>query len=162
MAYLIDGNNLLGHLFPGAHREPENRLKLVRRLIAFQRFTRARIILVFDGPPSSDVEAMIQGDARLAVLNPDPGGSADALIEAFIASRRDTRRLFVVSTDRGLRAAAREHGATSLTGREFAAELNRVLRQHKDARELDKSEPGPTKLEVRLWSELFKEKGVRS
>jgi len=157
VAYLIDGNNLLGHLFPGAHRDPDNRLKLVRRLIAFQRFTRSRVILVFDGPPSADVEAMIQGEARLAVLNPEPGGSADALIEAFIASRRDTRCLFVVSTERSLRAAARERGAISLTGREFAAELNRVLRQHKDVRELDKSEPRPSKLEVKLWSELFRE-----
>ena len=57
MAYLIDGNNLLGHLFPGAHRDPDNRLKLVRRLIAFQRFTRSRVILVFDGPPSADVDS---------------------------------------------------------------------------------------------------------
>ncbi len=157
MAYLIDGNNLLGHLFPGAHRDPDNRLKLVRRLIAFQRFTRSRVILVFDGPPSADVEAMVRGEARLAVLNPEPGGSADTILEEFIASRRDTRRLFVVSTDRGVRAFAREHGATSLTGRQFAGELNGALREHRSVREMDKKEPRPSKLEVKLWSELFKE-----
>lgn len=157
MAYLIDGNNLLGHLFPGAHRDPDNRLKLVRRLIAFQRFTRSRVILVFDGPPSADVEAMVGGEPRLAVLNPEPGGSADALLEDFIAARRDTRRLFVVSTDRGVRAFARAHGAASLTGREFAAELNAVLREHRSARELDKKEARPSKLEVKLWSDVFKD-----
>jgi predicted RNA-binding protein with PIN domain len=158
MAYLIDGNNLLGHLFPGAHRDPENRLKLVRRLIAFQRFTRARVILVFDGPPSADVEGMVGDAPRFAILNPGPGGSADEVLEEFIASRRDTRRLFVVSTDRGVRAIARQYGAVSLAAREFAAELNGVLREHRSIRELDKKEPGPTKLEVRLWSELFGEK----
>jgi predicted RNA-binding protein with PIN domain len=158
MAYLIDGNNLLGHLFPGAHRDPENRLKLVRRLIAFQRFTRARVILVFDGPPSADIEAMIGDAPRFAILNPPPGGSADTILEEFIASRKDTRRLFVVSTDRSVRAVAREHGAISLVAREFAAELNGVLREHRNARELDKKEPGPSKLEVKLWSELFGEK----
>ena len=158
MAYLIDGNNLLGHLFPGAHRDPENRLKLVRRLIAFQRFTRARIILVFDGPPSADIEAMVGDAPRFAILNPAPGGSADTILEEFIASGRDTRRLFVVSTDRGVRAIALQHGAVSLTAREFAAELNGVLREHRNVRELDKKEPGSTKLEVKLWSELFGEK----
>jgi len=158
MAYLIDGNNLLGHLFPGAHRDPENRLKLIRRLIAFQRFTRARIILVFDGPPSADIEAMVGDAPRFAILNPAPGGSADTILEDFIASGRDTRRLFVVSTDRGVRAIARQHGAVSLAAREFAAELNGILREHRNARELDKKEPGSTKLEVNLWSELFGEK----
>ena len=158
MAYLIDGNNLLGHLFPGAHRDPENRLKLIRRLIAFQRFTRARIILVFDGPPSADIEAMVGDAPRFAILNPAPGGSADAILEEFIASGRDTRRLFVVSTDRGVRAIARQHGAVSLTAREFSAELNGVLREHRNVRELDKKEPGSTMLEVKLWSELFGEK----
>jgi predicted RNA-binding protein with PIN domain len=157
MAYLIDGNNLLGHLFPGAHRDPDNRLKLVRRLIAYQRFTRSRVILVFDGPPSADVEAMIRDEARITVLNPEPGGSADVLLEEFIASRRDTRRLFVVSSDRAVRAFAREHGATSLTGRAFAGELNGVLREHRSVREMDKKEPKPSKLEVRLWSEVFRE-----
>ena len=158
MAYLIDGNNLLGHLFPGAHRAPENRLKLVRRLIAFQRFTRARVILVFDGPPSADIEAMIGDAPRFAILNPAPGGSADTILEEFVASGRDTRRLFVVSTDRGVRAIARQHGAVSLAAREFAAKLNGVLREHRSLRELDKKEPGPTKLEVKLWSELFGDK----
>lgn len=158
MAYLIDGHNVLGHLFPGAHHDPENRLKLVRRLIAFQRFTRARVILVFDGPPAADIEAMIGDAPRFAILNPDRGESADTVLEEFIASRKDTRRLFVVSTDRGVRAIARQHGAVSLAAREFVAELNGVLREHRNARELDKKEPGPTKLEVKMWSELFGEK----
>jgi predicted RNA-binding protein with PIN domain len=157
MAYLIDGNNLLGHLFPGYHRDPDNKLKLVRRLIAFQRFTRSRVILIFDGAPSADAEAMIGDASRFTILNPPPGTSADALLEDVIASRRDTRHFLVVSTDRRVRAAAKQHGAESLTCPEFAAVLKGVLREHRQLKEMDKKEPGPTRLEVKLWSGVFKE-----
>ena len=51
MAYLIDGNNLLGRIAPHELREPAGRDGLVVRLLAFQRVTRARIHLVFDGNP---------------------------------------------------------------------------------------------------------------
>ncbi len=49
MAYLIDGNNLLGHVYAGFHRDPAHRSALVGKLQAFQRQTRTRVILVFDG-----------------------------------------------------------------------------------------------------------------
>ncbi|NTU51408.1 MAG: HD domain-containing protein, partial [Candidatus Aminicenantes bacterium] len=51
MAYLIDGNNLLGRIAPHELREKGGRDGLVVRLLAFQRVTRARIHLVFDGNP---------------------------------------------------------------------------------------------------------------
>ena len=73
MAYLIDGNNLLGFLFPGWHRDPENKLKLVRRLIAFHRSKRVRIILVFDGAPVPDPDEMALPDERFTILHPERG-----------------------------------------------------------------------------------------
>ena len=158
MAYLIDGNNLLGFLFPGWHRDPENKLKLVRRLIAFHRSKRDRIILVFDGAPVPDPAEMALPEERFTILYPDRGSSADSIISELLAAGGDKRHLMVVSSDRAIRTAARLAGARSLTGREFSAELNRTLRERRAEREMDKSEPPPTALETRLWSQVFKER----
>ena len=158
MAYLIDGNNLLGCLFPGWHRDPENKLKLVRRLIAFHRTKRSRVILVFDGAPVPDPDEMALPDERFSILHPERGGSADAIISEFLERGGDKRLLTVVSSDRGIRTAARLAGARSLTCREFALELNRTLRERRAERELDKKEAPPTALETRLWAQVFKDR----
>jgi predicted RNA-binding protein with PIN domain len=158
MAYLIDGNNLLGFLFPGWHRDPENKLKLVRRLIAFHRSKRVRVILVFDGPPIPDPDEMALPDERFTILHPERGGSADTIIAEILARPGDKRHLTVVSMDRAIRTAARLAGARPLTGREFAAELNRTLRERRAEREMDKHENRPTALETRLWAQVFKER----
>jgi predicted RNA-binding protein with PIN domain len=158
MAYLIDGNNLLGFLFPGARRDPENKLKLVRRLIAFHRSRRVRIILVFDGAPVPDPSEMALPRERFDILHPERGGSADAVITEILDLPGDKRHLAVVSSDREIRTAARLAGARPLTGREFAVELNRALRERRAERELDKNEDGPSALETRLWAQVFKER----
>jgi len=157
MAYLIDGNNLLGHLFPGRHRDPENKLKLVRRLLAFKRSKKARIILVFDGAPSADADGMTMAEDRFAIIYPPAGESADAAIRDILAGRTDLRKMSVVSSDREIKADARRRGASVLTSREFSAELNRALKDRKREREMEKNEARPTSLEVRLWSQVFKE-----
>jgi hypothetical protein len=54
MAYLIDGNNLLGRIAPHELRERGGREGLVVRLLAFQRLTRTRIHVVFDGSPEEE------------------------------------------------------------------------------------------------------------
>jgi predicted RNA-binding protein with PIN domain len=158
MAYLIDGNNLLGCLFPGHHRDPENKLKLVRRLIAFHRSKRVRIVLVFDGPPVPDPLDMALPEERFTILHPERGSSADEVIAELMEARADRRHLIVVSTDREIRAAAKLRGARTLTAPEFVAELNRTLRERKSEREMDKVDVRPTPLETRLWSQVFKDR----
>lgn len=157
MAYLIDGNNLLGTLFPGHHRDPENKRKLVRRLIAFQRSRRSRLILVFDGIASADAEAMAASQERFDIVHPPPGESADAAIREILEGMSDLRKLVVVSSDREIRSFARLKGATLMAGREFRSELNRTLKARRSEKEMEKNESDPTSLEVRLWSQLFKE-----
>ena len=158
MAYLIDGNNLLGFLFPAYFKDPENRLKLVRRLIAFQRSKRARIILVFDGAVLSDADEMAMPEDRFDIIHPPAGETADAAIKEILARQSDPRKLFVVSSDREIKNCARLKGATTLSCREFNAELKRTLKERKREKELEKSEARPTSLEVRLWAQVFKEK----
>lgn len=156
MAYLIDGNNLLGHLYAGYHRDPAHRSALVGKLQAFQRQSRTRVILVFDGTAPSDFPD--PGKEKFAVLFPPPGESADALIVDYIERHRDRRNLFVVSSDREIRAIARQAGATALRCDEFHREMKKALRERREAREMDKIEETASALEVKLWTDAFTRK----
>jgi predicted RNA-binding protein with PIN domain len=158
MAYLVDGNNFLGFAFPGQHRDPENRMALVRKLLAFRKFTGSRVVLVFDGRVSDDLAALAGGEEKFRVIQPPEGDSADDVIRDFIDRQKDRRRLFVVSSDREIRSYAREAGAQPLTCRDFAAELKGVLKERKLKREMDKPEPRASAMELGLWIEVFGDK----
>jgi predicted RNA-binding protein with PIN domain len=73
MAYIVDGNNFLGFAHPGQHRDPENRMALVRKLLAFRRHSGARVILVFDGRLSDELAALAAGEEKFRVLQPPEG-----------------------------------------------------------------------------------------
>jgi len=155
MAYLIDGNNLLGHLAPGESRGPESRHGLMARLLTFQRLTRRRIILVFDGPPDDDLERLKLG-RKFEVLFPPPGAKADDVIQERLSLPFDRRAFFVVSSDRELGVQARSRGAAVMKCDEFARELKKVMKKARQERELAKNLEFPTPLETRLWLDLFR------
>ena len=154
MAYLIDGNNLLGHLAPGESRGPESRYGLIARLLTFQRLTRRRIILVFDGPPDDDLERLKLG-RKFEVLFPPPGAKADDVIQERLSLPFDRRAFFVVSSDREVGVQARSRGAAVMKCDEFARELKKVMKKARQERELAKNLEFPTPLETRLWLDLF-------
>jgi predicted RNA-binding protein with PIN domain len=158
MAYLIDGNNFLGFAFPGQHRDPENRMALVRKLLAFRKFTGSRVVLVFDGRVSDDLAALAGGEEKFRVIQPPEDASADDVIRDVIDRQKDRRRLFVVSSDREIRSYAREAGAQPLTCRDFAVELKGVLKVRKLKREMDKPEPRASAMELGLWIDVFGDK----
>jgi len=157
MAYLIDGNNLLGRIAPHELREPAGRDGLIGRLLAFQRVTRARVHLVFDGNPEETPTA-IPVNPKFTVHYPGAGGSADDVIREMIASQADKRRFFVVTSDRALRDLARKRGLEAVTSDVFARELKAAIKEGKKRRELDKRTETPTGLEVDLWDEMFRSK----
>jgi predicted RNA-binding protein with PIN domain len=155
MAYIIDGNNYLGFAHPGQHRDPENRMALVRKLLAFRKFNGARVILVFDGRVSDDLAALAGGEEKFRVIQPPEGDTADDVIRGLIDRQKDRRRLFVVSSDRELRSCAREAGAQPLSCRDFAAQLKGTLKERKTLREMDKPEPRTSSMELGLWLDVF-------
>jgi predicted RNA-binding protein with PIN domain len=157
MAYLIDGNNLLGRIAPHELREKGGRDGLVVRLLAYQRVTRARIHLVFDGNPEQ-TPTDIPVNPKFTIHYPGAGESADDVIRDMISRQTDKRRFFVVSTDRAIRELAKKRGVEAVTSDAFARELKTVLKEGKKMRELDKRTETPTSLEVRLWDEVFKSK----
>jgi predicted RNA-binding protein with PIN domain len=157
MAYLIDGNNLLGRIAPHELRERSGRDGLVVRLLSYQRVTRARIHLVFDGNPEQ-TPTDVPVNPKFTIHFPGEGQSADDVIRDMIARQTDRRRFFVVSSDRAIRELARKTGLEAVTSDVFARELKAVLKEGKKRRELDKRTEAPSELEIELWDEVFKSK----
>ncbi|MEN6561637.1 MAG: NYN domain-containing protein [Acidobacteriota bacterium] len=157
MAYLIDGNNLLGRIAPHELRERSGREGLVARLLAYQRVTRARIHLVFDGNPET-TPTDIAVNPKFVIHYPGEGRSADDVILDMIAAQADRRRFFVVSSDRDIREAAKKKGLVAVTSDVFARELKTALKEGRKRRELDKRTETPTDLEIDLWDEMFRTK----
>jgi predicted RNA-binding protein with PIN domain len=157
MAYLIDGNNLLGRIAPDELRERSGRDGLVVKLLAFQRVTRTRIHLVFDGNPERD-RTEVPVNPKFTILYPGEGQSADDVIEDVIRRLTDRRRFFVVSSDRAVREFAKENGVTPVTSELFAKELKAALKERRKQKEMEKHVDSPSPLEVDLWDEVFKRK----
>ncbi len=157
MAYLIDGNNLLGRIAPHELRERTGRDGLVVRLLAFQRVTRARVHLVFDGNPEESRTDVPVND-KFTIHYPGAGQSADDVIRDMIEAQADRRRFFLVTSDRALRELAKKRGIESLTSDTFARELKAAIKEGKTRRELEKRTEAPSSLEIDLWGEVFKSK----
>jgi predicted RNA-binding protein with PIN domain len=157
MAYVIDGNNLLGRIAPHELRERGGREGLVVRLLAYQRVTRARIHLVFDGNPEETPTA-VPVNPKFTIHYPGAGDSADDVIRDMVLRQTDRRRFFVVTSDRALRELARKRGIEAVTSDAFARELKAAIKEGKKRRELDKRTETPSSLEIELWDEVFKSK----
>jgi predicted RNA-binding protein with PIN domain len=157
MAYLIDGNNLLGRLAPHELRERSGRDGLVVKLLAFQKVTHTRIHLVFDGNPERE-RTEVPVNPKFTILYPGEGQSADDVIEDIVRRLTDRRRFFVVSSDRAIREFAKASGVAPVTSEEFAAGLKTALKERKKQKEMEKHVKSPSPLEVDLWDEVFKSK----
>lgn len=157
MAYLIDGNNLMGEADPYFKFDSSSRGKIIARLLLFQRITRRRIFLVFDGKPPIN-EKVFQLNPKFTIHFPEPGQSADELIEEMLDKKNDRRYYILVSSDRVLRETARSKGTRSISTLEFLKELKKILKDHQEERELRKQADNSTALEISLWGELFSKK----
>lgn len=127
MAYIIDGNNVMGQT-PGWHRDkPGARRRLLDQLAGFARKKRARVTVVFDGAP----EKLLPDSSAfrgVKVLYAERGSDADARIERLVESSPDRRGLTVVTSDRRLAFAVRSRGAAVLRSGEFRRQMQEALR----------------------------------
>lgn len=159
MSYIIDGSNFLGRT-GGRVRDAGDKIELARRLSIFQRQTRARVTLVFDGAPHPALETppAPPGQRTLAILFPDEGGNADDLIQDLLVKSKETRHIVLVTSDRELAGFGRERGARVVGCIDFSRELRKVVREFHRARASQKRETKPPAgLELRLWLDLFKD-----
>ncbi len=157
MAYLIDGNNLMGEVDSYFKFNSSSRSKIIAKLLLFQKITRRRIFLVFDGKPPIN-EQTFQLNPKFTVYFPEPGQSADELIEEMLDQKKDRHYYTLVSSDRVLREIARSKGTRSISTLEFLKELKKILKDNREERELRKQTEDSSPLEISLWSELFSKK----
>lgn len=152
MAYIVDGNNVMGQT-PGWHRDkPGSRHRLLRELAAFAAGAKARVTVVFDGAPDDGVPdgSTFRG---VRVYYPARGSDADSVIERLVASSRDRRGLTVVTSDRRLAAECRDLGARVVRSGEFRKQMASAASRAPDE-EPGKSEAPPAEA-VDEWMRYF-------
>jgi predicted RNA-binding protein with PIN domain len=119
VAYLIDGNNLLGS-WGGPAVPGDGRHEVVRRVAAFCRAKGARATIVFDGAPFRP-EAAEQQLGAVTIRFPGPGRDADSLIREIVDAAARPAELVVVSSDKPVYSYARTRGARVLRAHEWNA-----------------------------------------
>ena len=122
MAYIVDGNNVMGQT-PGWHRDkPASRRLLLEKISLFCRIKKARVTVVFDGAPD---QAVPEGSTfhGVKVFYAKPGSDADTRIEQLVEKSTDPRGITVVTSDRRLAFLVRSSGATVIRSGEFRLQL---------------------------------------
>ena len=125
MAYIVDGNNVMGQSV-GWHRDKSgSRKALLRGLADFARIRKSRVSVVFDGGPDRTIPegSAVQG---VKVLYAERGSDADSRIESLVESSPNPRGLTVVTSDRHLAFLVRARGASVIRSGEFRRLLDRL------------------------------------
>lgn len=154
MPYLIDGNNLMGHIFPHGFREKQSKYNLIYDLLIFQRRKRTRVFVVFDGAAEPGLEKFQKKE--FSIIYPPLGQKADGIIKEIISRETDLRRFFVVSSDREIKRFAKSKGAKALSSKEFNRELKTALKQNRKFQEFQKEVSELSPLEINHWLMIFK------
>ena len=118
MAYIIDGNNVMGQK-PGWHRDkPKACRDLLEEVSAYASANNARVTVVFDGAPN---DAVPDGSSfrGVKVLYADRGSDADSKIIKMVEGSSDPKGLTVVTSDRHLAFVVHSRGASVLRSGEF-------------------------------------------
>lgn len=150
MAYIVDGNNVMGQA-PGWHRDKsKSRMALLEKLAAFARAGKARVTVVFDGGPDN---ALPEGVAfhGVKVLYAERGSDADARIERLVETAPNPRGLTVVTSDRHLAFVVRSGGATVVRSGEFRKQIERIVELTPKTEDGELFEPG----DLDAWLRYF-------
>jgi len=155
MPFLIDGNNLIGHMPTLDLSDPRSKRRLVDQLAMFQAAKKTKIILVFDGPMDPDLAGDDFRRKEFSILWPDMEESADSIIKKQIKIQTDLRRLYVVSSDREIQNFARKNKAKTLDCQQFHKRMRWALKEYKESQAMNKDDAALTSLEVEHWLDIF-------
>jgi len=155
MAYIIDGNNLIGSAPDFSLADPEARVKIVSLVRKFQESKNAKVTLVFDGEPrGSELRSPI--NAKLTVVYPRYGLTADDEIKRILDNYQQLKEIVLVTTDRELKKYAREKGARTINSIEFYFTLKKnLLCQGKKEETLKRVNTRVSQNEVEQWLKIF-------
>ena len=150
MAYVVDGNNVMGQT-PGWHRDKaRSRRALLEKLAAFSRLKQARVTVVFDGAPDN---AAPEGSAfhGVKVLYAERGSDADTRIQRLVETATDPRGLTIVTSDRHLAFLVRSRGAVVIRSGQFRMQIERMLDSAPGVEDGEQFEIG----DVQAWLRYF-------
>jgi predicted RNA-binding protein with PIN domain len=150
MAYLVDGNNVMGQTV-GWHRDkPQAQRNLLMQLARFARAKKTRITVVFDGSPNQEFP---EGSAfrGIKILYAEKGSDADSRILRLVESLKDRRGFTIITSDRSLAFQVRARGAQVMRSGEFRRQLEEVNQAKAIAEDGEEAETG----DVNSWLRYF-------
>lgn len=157
MPYIIDGNNLLGCAPDLDLNDPEAKTNIIFTIGKFQADKNTNVIIVFDGAPHNGVRRQ-DITSKFTILYPHYKCSADDEIREILCGFTYFKDVVLVSSDRELKAFAREKGAKTINSIEFYFELKRFThirgKKEADQKRID------TKIsarEIDHWMKIFDE-----
>ena len=155
MAYIIDGNNLIGSAPEFSLGDPEARGKMVSLIRKFQESKNTKITVVFDGEPQgSELKNPI--NAKLTVTYPRYGLTADDEIKHMLDGYQQLKEITLVTTDRELKKYAKDKGARTINSIEFYFTLKKAfLSQGKKEETLKRVNTRVSQNEVEQWLKIF-------
>jgi predicted RNA-binding protein with PIN domain len=155
MPYIIDGNNLIGCAPDFSLGDPEARGKMVAIIRKFQESKNAKVTVVFDGEPRGS-EWRNPINSKLTVVYPRYGLSADDEIKRMLESYQHARETVLVTTDRELKAFAKDMGVRTVNSIEFYFLLKKAFAsQGKKEETLKRVNTRVSKNEVEQWLKIF-------
>lgn len=158
MPYLIDGNNLIGHIPYLRLDDPRSKYHLVEQLKAFQAMTKRKVILVFDGPPDIELLGGKYRSKKFLIIYPSDEENADDVIETWIDKQTNLKHFTVVSSDREIKAYAHMNKAKILDCDKFYKKLKSVLKEFRIKKSMKKTPDQISPLEISHWLEIFESK----
>lgn len=152
MAFLIDGNNVMGQT-PGWHRDKTAaRHRLIEQVAEFARVRKARVTVVFDGEPD-DRHPEASAHRGVKVFYAERGSNADRRIEKLVESSTDRRGITVVTSDRHLATIVRARGALVMKSGEFRRLVESATLSRTRLEDGEQVEPGDLKEWLRYFGQ---------
>ncbi len=160
--YLIDGYNLLNS--PAFHAplnlDLENqRNHLIRLVKSYSHYEKCEVDIIFDNSLSFKSGRSIK-EGRLQIKFTKPSMEADELIKILIRREKNPTELTIVSSDRAIQYAAKDHGAGILSSEDYCRLMEKQqmrFRKNPPNFSSEKYDPNLNEKELQYWKRQFEQ-----
>ncbi len=160
--YIIDGYNLLNSPAFGAplNLDLENqRNHLIRLVKSYSHYEQSEVIIIFDNSLLfKSAQNMREGMVQVKFTSPSM--EADELIKILIRQEKKPAELTIVSSDRAIQYAAKDHGAGILSSEDYCRLMEKQhMRFRKNPQNFssEKYDPNLSEKELQYWKRLFEQ-----
>jgi len=163
--YIIDGYNLLNSpafSAPLNSNLEQRRDHLIRLTKSNSQFERCEVIIVFDNSMFSRT-SKFSASGKVQIRFTQPSMEADEFIKKLIRKEKNPARLIVVSSDRAIQFAAKDHGARTLSSEDYCRMFGRKAFPFSNnidpGLNNEKYDPKLGEKEIDYWKRLFEQDG---